>query len=193
MFFSFAPPPIEIAGREFVLRTPCADDFGKWSRLREQSRAFLTPWEPVWPEDDLTRAGFRRRLRRYANEMRGDLAYPFLIWRAEDRTLLGGVTLANVRRGIVQTGTLGYWIGAPFAAQGIMTRTLRLLVPELFARLRLHRIEAACLPGNVPSIRLLEGAGFQREGMAREYLCINGQWQDHLLFARLHSDPPIGP
>jgi [ribosomal protein S5]-alanine N-acetyltransferase len=56
--------------------------------------------------------------------------------------------------------------------------------------LRLHRVEAACIPGNNASIRLLEKTGFQREGFARQYLCINGVWQDHLLFARLRGDPP---
>jgi ribosomal-protein-alanine N-acetyltransferase len=55
--------------------------------------------------------------------------------------------------------------------------------------LRLHRIEAACIPANVASVRLLEKTGFQREGFARQYLCIDGVWQDHLLFARLKDDP----
>ena len=58
-------------------------------------------------------------------------------------------------------------------------------MPFAFGSLRLHRLEAACIPSNAASIRLLEKAGFVREGYAREYLCINGLWQDHLLFARL--------
>lgn len=192
MLFAPSVPQIVIEGEGLVVRTPEAADFPHWSALRAQSRDFLTPWEPVWPADDLTRMGFRRRLKRYAHEVEHDLAYPFLIWRGADHVLLGGATLANVRRGIVQAGTLGYWIGAPFAGQGHMTRALRVLVPALFARLRLHRIEAACLPTNIASIRLLERAGFQREGCAREYLCINGRWQDHVLYARLGSDSPPG-
>jgi len=193
MLFTPSVPRIQLAGKGLVLRTPRMDDFPAWSGLRMQSRDFLTPWEPLWPPGDLTRAGFRRRLRRYGREIENDIAYPFFLLRASDGALLGGVTLANVRRGIVQAGTLGYWIGAPFARQGYMTRALRVLVPELFARLHLHRIEAACLPSNTASIRLLEGAGFLHEGLAREYLCIAGTWQDHLLYARLASDPPLGP
>jgi ribosomal-protein-alanine N-acetyltransferase len=69
-----------------------------------------------------------------------------------------------------------------------MTRGLRALVPFAFATLRLHRLEAACIPTNAASIALLEKTGFTREGYAREYLCINGLWQDHLLFAQLVGD-----
>ena len=71
-----------------------------------------------------------------------------------------------------------------------MTAAVRALIPFAFDTLRLHRVEAACIPTNAASVRLLEKTGFQREGYAREYLCINGVWQDHLLYARLRSDPP---
>ena len=70
-----------------------------------------------------------------------------------------------------------------------MTAAVRALVPSAFDALRLHRLEAACIPTNLASIRLLEKTGFRREGYARDYLCINGTWQDHLLYARLQSDP----
>ena len=105
-----------------------------------------------------------------------------------DNALVGGITLTNIRRGVAQAGSLGYWVGAPFARQGYMTRGVSALAPVRLRRLRLHRVEAACIPTNQPSIRLLERTGFQREGYAREYLCINGMWQDHLLYARLHGD-----
>ena len=68
------------------------------------------------------------------------------------------------------------------------TGALRVLLPSLFGELNLHRIEAACIPSNTPSIRVLEKCGFCREGLARRYLCINGVWQDHLLFGLLHED-----
>lgn len=177
-----------VQGEGVFLRAAQMSDFPQWMALREKSRDFLTPWEPTWPEDDLTRASFRRRLKRYSEDMRGDLAYPFLLFRQSDGALLGGLTLTNIRRGVAQSGSLGYWIGAPFANQGYMTRGVQALVPFAFAGLRLHRVEAACIPTNQPSIRLLEHTGFKREGYAREYLCINGLWQDHLLYARLQTD-----
>jgi [ribosomal protein S5]-alanine N-acetyltransferase len=177
-----------IQGEGVYLRAAQMSDFPQWMALREKSRDFLTPWEPTWPDDDLTRSSFRRRLKRYSEDMRGDLAYPFLLFQQSDDALLGGLTLTNIRRGVAQSGSLGYWVGAPFAHKGHMTRGVSALVPFAFEGLRLHRIEAACIPTNQPSIRLLERTGFKREGYAREYLCINGLWQDHLLYARLQGD-----
>ena len=133
-------------------------DDAQWAQLREYSRAYLTPWEPIWPSDDLTRAGFRRRLRRYAEDIAADRSYPFIIFREDDGTMVGGITLANVRRGIVQAGTIGYWVGEPHAHRGYMTMALRVLLPSLFGELNLHRIEAACIPTNAPSIRVLRNA-----------------------------------
>jgi ribosomal-protein-alanine N-acetyltransferase len=177
-----------IQGDGVFLRAPQMSDFAGWADLRARSREFLAPWEPTWPEDDLTRGAFRRRLRRYVEDARIDQAYPFFIFRKEDGALVGGLTLTNVRRGVAQAASLGYWIGAPFARRGYMTTAVRALIPFVFDGLRLHRLEAACIPTNAPSIRLLEKTGFKREGYAREYLCINGLWQDHLLYARLRDD-----
>jgi ribosomal-protein-alanine N-acetyltransferase len=177
-----------IAGAGVMLRVPQGGDYAEWAALRESSRAFLVPWEPTWPADDLTRGAFRRRLKRYAEDLRNDLAYAFLIFRSEDNALVGGLTLANIRRGVAQAGSIGYWTGAPFARKGHMTAAMRALVPFCFSTLRLHRLEAACIPDNIASVRLLEKTGFQREGYSRSYLCINGVWQDHLLYARLKDD-----
>jgi len=185
---SSMPAALAPRGYGVALRAPVMSDFPQWADLREASRGYLTPWEPIWPSDDLTRSGFRRRLRRYADDAAADRAYPFLVFRESDGTLLGGVTLANVRRGIVQAGTIGYWVGQPYTGQGVMTAALRVLLPTLFGELNLHRIEAACIPTNMPSVRVLEKCGFSREGLARRYLCINGIWQDHLLYGMLHED-----
>ena len=182
-------PVPAIAGDGVILRAPQMNDFADWASLREASRAFLTPWEPIWPADDLSRGAFRRRLKRYAEDQRADQAYAFLIFRSEEATLVGGLTLANMRRGVAQAGSIGYWIGAPFVNRGYMTAAVRALIPFSFGALRLHRLEAACIPANTGSIALLEKTGFRREGYAREYLCINGVWADHLLYARLKDDP----
>jgi ribosomal-protein-alanine N-acetyltransferase len=183
-------PMPALAGEGVVLRPPQMTDFAEWAALREASRTFLTPWEPIWPVDDLTRGAFRRRLKRYAEDQRTDQAYAFLIFRTGDNALVGGLTLANLRRGVAQAGSIGYWIGAPFVRRGYMSGAVRALIPFAFGSLRLHRLEAACIPDNAASIRLLEKAGFQREGYAREYLCINGTWADHVLFARLKDAAP---
>ena len=187
---NFSEPLPCVAGEGVVLRTPQMTDYNEWAALREKSRAFLAPWEPTWPEDDLSRSAFRRRIKRYVEDLRSDQGYAFLIVRNTDNALVGGLTIANIRRGVAQAGSLGYWMGEPFARQGYMTAAVRAVVPFAFATLRLHRLEAACIPTNAGSIRLLENTGFLREGYAREYLCIDGAWQDHLLYARLKDARP---
>ena len=175
-------PTLIVRGDGVTLRPPRQGDYAAWSQLRDRSRHFLQPWEPAWPEDDLTRPAYKRRLAIYAREMDLGTAYPFFVFRDEDDTLVGGVTLSNIRRGVAETGTLGYWIGQPYVRRGYATAAVRAVVAHAFEDLKLHRVEAACVPTNLASRRVLEKAGFALEGQARAYLKINGAWADHLLF-----------
>lgn len=177
-----------IKGDGVYLRYPRMSDYLLWANLRGESRAFLSPWEPVWARDELSKGAFRRRLKRYQKESRLDNAYAFFVFRSEDDALLGGCTLSNVRRGVTQCCALGYWVGERFARQGYMYSAVRALIPFIFATLGMHRIEAACLPSNEPSQNLLQKTGFRREGVAKGYLHINGEWQDHVLFALLEDE-----
>lgn len=177
-----------IRANGLYLRYPRAADYAAWAQLRGESRAFLAPFEPSWATDELTRSAFRRRLKRYQKETRLDSAYAFLVFREEDDVLMGGCTLSNVRRGVTQCCALGYWIGERFARQGFMFDAIRGLIPFIFTTLGLHRIEAACLASNDASKNLLIKIGFRQEGIARRYLLINGEWQDHVLFALLAED-----
>jgi len=172
-----------------MLRTPQMSDYPVWAELRAQSRDFLMPWEPLWASDELSRASFRRRVRHYLRDLREDVGYALFVFAATTGDLVGGLTLCNVRRGVTQSCTLGYWVGARYAKQGYMTAAVRAVIPFVFDQLELHRLEAACLPTNAASIGLLEKTGFKREGLARRYLRINGVWQDHLLYALLDTDP----
>jgi len=182
---------LSLEGQGVRLRAPRWRDYPAWSNLRQVSRDFLQPWEPVWPEDDLERAAYRRRLATYAREMDAGSAYPFFIFRTRDDALVGGVTISNVRRGVAQMCTIGYWMGEPFAGQGYMTAAMKPLVAFAFGELSLHRVEAACLPENQASHRLLLKTGFREEGMARAYLKINGRWRDHLLFGMVTPGLPV--
>lgn len=181
-----------INGENVYLRYPRMADYVEWAKLRGASRQFLTPWEPVWPDDELTRGAFRRRIKRYHKETRLDSAYVFFVVRKTDNALVGGCTLSNVRRGVTQSCTLGYWIGESFARQGYMTDAIRALLPFVFRTLGLHRLEAACLTANAASKALLARCGFREEGLARRYLLINGVWSDHLLFALLADEARLG-
>ncbi len=181
-----ASAPLE--GPRVALRAPRMEDWPAWSQLRAESREFLVPWEPAWPRDALTQAAFRRRLRHIARERHAGEAHGFFVTARDDGALLGGLTLSDIRRGVAQSATLGYWVGQRHARQGYMTEAIAAILPFVFDTLALHRLEAACLPENEPSRRLLDASGFGREGLARDYLKIEGRWRDHLLFALLESD-----
>ncbi|MFT3732313.1 MAG: GNAT family protein [Hyphomicrobium sp.] len=181
-----------VHGRSLTLRQPVVADYTAWAELRALSRAHLTPWEPTWSPDDLSRTMYRRRLRAYARDIHNDVSYPYFIFENATGALIGGLTLSNVRRGSAQTASLGYWMGAPYAGRGHMRDAVAMLLPMAFNALRLHRIEAATMLNNFPSMRVLESVGFEREGMARAYLKINGRWEDHLLYARHAEGPEAG-
>ncbi|WP_411287374.1 GNAT family N-acetyltransferase [Phenylobacterium sp.] len=182
---------LRVEGEGIVLRPPRAADYLEWRELRAVSRAFLQPWEPTWPADDLSRAAFRRRLLAYARDRDAGAAYPFFVIRASDEALTGGITLSNVRRGVAQMGSVGYWCGRPFTRQGHTVAAVRALSEFAFRTLGLHRLEAACIPDNMASRRLLAKAGFADEGYAKAYLKINGGWRDHVLFGLV--SPLRGP
>ncbi|MEL6747286.1 MAG: GNAT family protein [Pseudomonadota bacterium] len=169
------------------LRAPMATDYAQWAQLRAVSRTFLAPWEPTWTNDELTRSAFRRRLRFYAREVREERGYSFFIV-LPDNTMVGGISLGHIRRGVAQSAVVGYWLGEQYAGRGYMTLALHALGTFAFDTLNLHRLEAACLPDNTASARVLEKVGFQREGLARQSLRINGEWRDHLLYGLLSTD-----
>ena len=175
-------------GRAPDARLPEPADYREWAALRSSSRSFLEPWEPRWAADELDRAAWRQRLSRYLEDYAMGTAVPFFIFENETDALVGGITLGNIRYGVAQTGQIGYWLGERYAGRGLMLEALGLLIPYSFETLRLHRIEAACIPDNQRSMRLLEKAGFRREGLLRSYLRINGVWQDHYLYALIAGE-----
>lgn len=172
-----------LIGEGVFLRHPELRDFAHWSRVRAESRRFLEPWEPAWPDDELSIGAFRYKLRRYAQDIRDSKSFPFFVFREGDAALVGGVTLSQVRRGAAQTGTLGYWVGEAFQGQGFTTAATRAVVRFAFEEVGLHRVEAACQPDNLSSRRVLAKAGFVEEGYAKSYLKIAGKWRDHVLHA----------
>lgn len=181
-----------LRSQRMLLRPPIMADYVAWARLRALSRQHLEPWEPAWASDELSRTAFRRRVRVHQRDLREDHGYAFFLFNATDHELIGGLTLSNVRRGVTQAASLGYWIGAPFAGQGYMTEAVATTCEFSFDVLQLHRLEAACLPSNHASVKVLERNRFKREGLARKYLKIAGRWQDHLLYALLCDDPRSG-
>jgi len=179
---------VRIETERLSLRPPVHSDFRGWSMLRQQSQGYLTPWEPSWSTDHLTRKSFTNRVYWAQRSVTAGTALPLFLLRREDDALLGAITLDNIRRGPAQAGTLGYWTGESFARQGYMREAIGAVVHYAFTKLDLSRIEAACLPENTASRGLLESSGFKYEGVAQSYLQIDGRWRTHVLYASLRSD-----
>lgn len=191
MLFAFPglkhPTPVLESGK-VILAPPLSRHFEEWATLRSASRSFLEPWEPVWTDDELTRATFRERCRRAKLDASNGTAHTFLVFDRISGKLAGGITLGNIRFGVSQSGQIGYWMGERFAGKGLMQDAVNCLVKHAFEKMSLHRLEAACIPGNERSSGVLRKCGFKQEGLLKSYLKINGQWQDHLLFARISGE-----
>ena len=179
---------LRIETERLTLRPPVHSDFRDWANLRLQSQEFLTPWEPSWAADHLTRKSFTNRVYWAQRSISNGSAIPLFLFRRADETLLGAITLDNIRRGPAQSGTLGYWTGERHARNGYMREAIGAMLHHAFTKLDLSRIEAACLPENAASRGLLEKSGFKYEGVAQSYLQINGRWRTHVLYAALRHD-----
>ncbi|MGB3501968.1 MAG: GNAT family protein [Mesorhizobium sp.] len=190
-FTLFRPDLPVLTAPRVTLREPKPGDYREWAAVRQESRDFLARWEPRWAEDELERASWRERIRRYRGEIAAGTALPYLIFETATGRLAGGITLGNIRHGVAQSGQIGYWMGVSHAGRGLMPEAVTAVARHAFEQLRLHRIEAACIPDNERSIRVLEKAGFKREGLLRSYLRINGAWEDHYLYSLVSADRGI--
>ncbi|WP_420011202.1 GNAT family N-acetyltransferase [Tateyamaria sp.] len=177
-----------IETERMTLRSPTHSDFRSWAALRHASAEHLTPWEPSWATDHLTRKAFTNRVYWAQRSVASGTALPLFLLRRSDDALIGAITLDNIRRGPAQAGTLGYWTGQAYARQGFMQEAIKAVVHYAFTRIDLSRIEAACLPENAASRGLLESCGFKYEGVAQSYLQIDGRWRTHVLYAALRMD-----
>ncbi len=179
---------VRLQTERLTLRPPTHADFRPWAALRDASREFLTPWEPTWAPEHLSRKAFTNRVYWAQRSISSGTALPLFIFRRSDQTLLGAITLDHIKRGPAQAGTTGYWIGQQHARQGFMKEAIEAVVHYAFTALDLSRIEAGCLPENTPSRNLLEQCGYKYEGVAQSYLQINGRWRNHVLYANLRHD-----
>ena len=181
-------PKLTIETERLILRPPHHNDFRQWVKLRTDSRSFLSPWDPVWSAEHLTRKNFTNRVYWAQRAVSNGNGCPLFLIRKTDQVLIGAVTLDNIRRGPAQAGTLGYWTGQAYARQGYMREAVDNVVLHAFRKLDLSRVEAACLPENQPSRGLLESCGFKYEGVAQSYLQISGRWRTHVLYAAIRHD-----
>jgi ribosomal-protein-alanine N-acetyltransferase len=168
------------------LRPPRTADVPEMRRALRQNAVHLQPWSvaPIPGEDATSLTSVSRAVLRHRKEWKLGQAYVLLITRREEgRTILGRIALGGVLRGAFQNAYLGYWIDATHQGEGLMTEAVRAATSFAMATVGLHRVQAAVMPRNGASQRVLEKVGYRREGLAERYLCIAGAWEDHLIFA----------
>lgn len=175
-------PRLEGAGLR--LRLPRRNDFTDFQTLRADSYSFLKPFVPKWTEVEIRRAAYEKKVQMCAKAAQKRNEFSFFLFRVEQEkeTLLGCVTLSKVSFGAAYHANLGYWIGEKFARNGYMSNGVSLVLPFAFSVLNLKRVHAVCLPNNVPSKKILLKNRFVEEGFAEQYLQIDGEWRDHILF-----------
>jgi [ribosomal protein S5]-alanine N-acetyltransferase len=182
---------VELRGEQVALRRLTAADAASLLDFMRENRAFLEQWEPARDEDFLTLAVQLAEIEAAAADAAADRRYAFGVFHEGE--LIGRLALNEVVRGVFQNAYLGYSIGERWNGHGFATEAVRLTVGLAFETLGLHRIQAAVMPRNAASIRVLEKNGFREEGYAVSYLCINGVWEDHRIFARLRGGNHVSP
>lgn len=162
--------------------------------FHRRNRAHLAPWDPPTSEDFFTAETQAQRLREAALAFAGGTGYRYLLQPIGDSArVIGSVHFSNIVRGAFQSCTLGYALDQAFEGQALMTEALRVAIAEVFSkRVNLHRIQAAFRPENWRSGEVLKRLGFQDEGVAPDYLFIDGLWRVHRITS-LHNKHFIAP
>jgi ribosomal-protein-alanine N-acetyltransferase len=179
--------PVEIAGVRCLVRDLRPDDADELLELRVRNRSFFEPFEPTLPPEHFTRTAQLDAIVHGNRAWDDDREYTFGVTLPTGE-LCGRVRLSVVVRGPWQNANLGYYVDRESNGRGICTEAVGLVVGFAFEGLGLHRVQAAVMPRNAPSLRVLEKNGFRREGLAPRYLRINGVWEDHVIFARTAED-----
>ena len=180
-----------LVGPRVLLRPLDVGDHAQWRSVRERSRDWLEPWEPLpepgAPDPVTDRDAFRARCGAWERQRQFDTAYGFGLF-LRDGTLAGEVSLGSVLRGPFQSSFIGYWIDEAQAGNGYVPEGVALVIRYGFDSLGLHRMEAAIVPRNVKSRRVADKLGLRDEGIARRFLQIRGVWEDHVRYAITHED-----
>lgn len=164
-----------------------ADDAADLADAYLANRGFLAPWDPVRDEAFFTVEGQRQRLAQAERDRELDTGFGCII--EYEGKIAGTVALTAIQRGPAQFANLGYWVAHSANGRGIATRAVAQMLDIAFRDLDLHRVQAATLLHNGGSQKVLRRNGFEPIGVARAYLKIAGEWQDHILYQRLHDTP----
>lgn len=176
-----------IRGGNIYLKPFSSDDAPALLKLQTENRGFFEKFSMVRDADFYTLEYQQNLIKRYEENWKNDESYNFGIFKT-DGTLIGTINLFQVIRGSLQSAFIGYFLDRSHNGKGYTTEAAKLLVDYAFNELKLHRIEAGVMPHNIGSIRVLEKAGFHKEGIAVKNVKINGQWEDHQVLAIINPN-----
>jgi ribosomal-protein-alanine N-acetyltransferase len=175
----------QLEGKRVVLRAPKATDIPELRSLLIRNATHLRPWSPS-PPPGTNPVGFTelgRSIARHRRDWKAGSGFVFVAVLRERRVpIVGRVALTSVTRGPFQSAQLGYWMDVAHVGRGFMSEAVELVLEFAFEWLALHRVQAAVMPHNAASRRILTRRGFREEGLAERYLLIGERWEDHLLF-----------
>ncbi len=177
------PQSTPLETERLLLRLPTTKDWAQWYYVREKSRSFLAPWEPLWPKGRLTKPYYLRRINQYYKKQRAGHGIYYHIFLKETNELVGGINILHIMRGVMQNASLGYWIGQEFHSNGFMTEAIQAVLFHAFETMDLHRIQVSIMRDNIASHRVAQKCRFIEERIARNYIKINGNWEDHMIYS----------
>ncbi|MBS2020073.1 MAG: GNAT family N-acetyltransferase [Deltaproteobacteria bacterium] len=186
-------PPLttKLVTPRLVLRPPRTSDVTEIRRVLRANHEHLKPWNPAPPpgEDPTSITSVSKTILRQRREWKGGGGFVFMATPREDNAkVIGKIALSGIMRGALWGAYLGYWVTEERQGKGIATEAIAGVLDFAFGPLGLHRVQAAIMPHNERSLRVIEKLGFRREGYAIRYLQIAGKWEDHVLFARTREE-----
>ncbi|WP_289139075.1 GNAT family N-acetyltransferase [uncultured Brevibacillus sp.] len=170
------------------LRPLCEQDAAELLALRLRNQDFLAPFEPIRPPSHLTLEGQQQQVAQAIQDFENGTGFAFGVFLSEKEEMIGRVALSNVVHGAWQNATLGYFMDQSCNGRGYTTSAVGLALQFAFTTANLHRVQAAVMPRNLGSIRVLEKNGFRYEGLSLRYLQIYGKWEDHNMYAITTED-----
>lgn len=177
-----------LKNKQVYIRPLTEQDIDSSLKLQTENRDFFGKYSMTRSSDFYTIEAQTRRIRQQQEDRENDVSYSFGIFKKEDDTLIGAISLFQIIREDLQSAFIGYFLDQSHNGRGYATEAVELIVDFAFKELKLHRIEAGVMPHNLASIRVLEKAGFHKEGIARKNVKINGKWEDHQVLAIINPE-----
>jgi len=148
-----------------------------------KNRQFLKPWEPIYDDSYYYPSGWQARFNMINEMHKTGSDYFFALFDPEEKEIIGLANFFNVVRGTFHACYLGYSIGEKWQGRGLMFEALTTVIDHMQRSQHIHRIMANYMPHNQRSGDLLARLGFEKEGYAKDYVMIDGEWRDHILTA----------